>query len=78
MPRLRARYPHALVLDFDPDGEPDPERPQRSWTERVAGLSDVDIATGFVADVRGAPADADERRLLGDALDCCRVDEDAA
>jgi DNA repair protein SbcD/Mre11 len=78
MPRLRARFPHALVLAFDPDEEPGAERAERSWTERVAGLTDVQIAAGFVADVRGASADAEERRLLGEALDCCRAEEDAA
>jgi DNA repair protein SbcD/Mre11 len=76
MVRLRARFPHALVLDFDPD--PGGEQPATSWTERVAGLGDAEIATGFVADVRGTPVDSDERRLLTEALDCCRLDEDAA
>jgi DNA repair protein SbcD/Mre11 len=75
MARLRARFPHALVLAFEPDSSGGHE--QRSWTERVAGLTDAEIAAGFVADVRGEPADEEEALLLREALDCCRVDEAA-
>jgi DNA repair exonuclease SbcCD nuclease subunit len=76
MVRLRDRFPHALVLGFEPD--PGGEHPERSWTERVAGLSDIEVAAGFVADVRGQAADEPETRLLQEAIDCCRVEGDAA
>jgi DNA repair exonuclease SbcCD nuclease subunit len=76
MMRLRDRFPHALVLGFEPD--PGAEGPRRTWTERVAGLTDIEVATGFVADVRGQAADDAETRLLQEAIDCCRVAEDAA
>jgi exonuclease SbcD len=76
MTRLRARFPHALVLGFEPDEGG--ERSASSWTERVRGLSDTEIAAGFVADVRGEPVDAAEAGLLRRAFECCRVEGDAA
>ncbi|MDQ4008792.1 MAG: exonuclease SbcCD subunit D [Actinomycetota bacterium] len=76
MVRLRARFPHALVLEFAPD--PGGERDERTWTERVAGLDDTDVAAGFVADARGTPADTQETLLLQRAVECCRLDGDAA
>jgi DNA repair protein SbcD/Mre11 len=76
MVRLRERFPHALVLGFEPD--PGAETAERSWTERVAGLTEIEVAAGFVADVRGQAADEAETRLLQEAIDCCRVAEDAA
>jgi exonuclease SbcD len=33
------------------------------------------VARDFVRDVRGEPADADERRLLEQALAACRIKE---
>jgi DNA repair protein SbcD/Mre11 len=76
MTRLRARFPHTLVLGFEP--ESGGEDRERSWTERVRGLADLEVAAAFVADVRGAAPDERERRLLQEAFDCCRVAEDAA
>ena len=75
MTRLRARFPHTLVLGFEPDVID--EHRETSWTDRVRGLSDLDIAGAFVADVRGAAADERERLLLQEAFDCCRVAENA-
>jgi DNA repair protein SbcD/Mre11 len=76
MVRLRTRFPHALVLAFEPDPGGDGEG--ASWSERVTGRDDTQIAAGFVADVRGAPADESEQGLLRQAFDCCRVAEGAA
>jgi DNA repair protein SbcD/Mre11 len=77
MVRLRTRFPHALVLAFEPDSGGEAE--QRSWSERLTGRDDTQIAAGFVTDVRGAPVEEAEMRLLRQAFDCCRVDaEDAA
>jgi exonuclease SbcD len=76
MLRLRSRFPHALVLEFEPDAGGD--RDERSWTARMTGRDDMQIAAGFVSDVRGAQADEEERALLREAVDCCRVDEGAA
>ncbi|MFG2005374.1 exonuclease SbcCD subunit D [Spirillospora sp. NPDC048911] len=73
MERLRRRFPHALVLGFDPQGEAaaDP----RTWSERVRERSDLDIAGDFVAEVAQAPASAAERELFHEAFESCRRKE---
>jgi exonuclease SbcD len=40
----------------------------RSYTERLSGRSDLEVAGEFVAHVRGLAATATERELLGRAL----------
>ncbi len=69
MRRLRDRFPHTLVLAFEPDRSAGDEV---SVVERVRGRSDLQIAEAFVADVRGAPPEAAELRLLAQACDACR------
>jgi DNA repair protein SbcD/Mre11 len=66
MERLRARFPHTLVLGFEPEGAPRGER--RTYAELLRGRSDLDISLGFVEHVRGAPATGPEAALLADAL----------
>lgn len=70
MERLRARFPHTLVLGFEPDGAAAADR--RTWTERVRERSDLDVAFDFVGEVGGAPATQAERALLHEAFECCR------
>ena len=72
MERLRQRFPHALVLGFDPEGATHrgPVMP------RVDGRSDLDVALGFVAEVRDLEATTEEELLLQLACDACRVDAD--
>jgi exonuclease SbcD len=71
MERLRARFPHALSLRFDPAGG---ERPR----DRPAtfGKSAHEVSLDFVRHVRGAPATPEESDLLGTALECCSEDPD--
>jgi len=73
MERLRARFPETLVLAFAPtDGSvsaPPATAPQ--------GRRDHEVALDFVADMRGAPATADESYLLQVACDACADDPDA-
>jgi DNA repair protein SbcD/Mre11 len=76
MVRLRRRFPHALVLTFEPAGGT--QRADRPWAERVAGRSDAEITADFVADVRGTGPDEVEHALLTEAFDCCRLGESAA
>jgi exonuclease SbcD len=65
MARLRRRFPHVLVLDWQPEGGLADDRTYRA---RVRGRSDVEVAEGFVAHVRRtAPTDS-ERSLLIEAL----------
>jgi exonuclease SbcD len=73
MERLRARFPHTLMLTFAPEGATTNEI--STYAERVHGRSDLDIAFGFVEHVRHRPADDDERRLLDDAFAAVRASE---
>lgn len=70
MERLRRRFPHTLVLAFEPDGAA--ERTSATWTERVMERSELDVAFDFVREVGGHPVDAAERSLLHEAFECCR------
>ncbi len=59
MERLRRRFPHVLVLGFAPETGC---RPRDARTPRgCAGRSDLEVATDFVAHVRGPaePAEVD-------------------
>ena len=72
MERLRRRFPHALVLAFEPDvGEP-----LAVPTGRPGVRSDHAIALDFVRELRGAPATEAESALLQDACDACCDDTD--
>jgi exonuclease SbcD len=72
MDRLRERFPHALVLGFDPASG------SRSGVPlaRVQGRTDHDIALDFLAEMRGTPASDAESSLLREAFDACCEDTD--
>ena len=77
MARLRTRFPHVLVLDWQPAGVTADER---SYGARVAGRDDLAVVTEFVRHVRcgGSTSDAggaddDERALLAQALEAGRL-----
>jgi DNA repair protein SbcD/Mre11 len=70
MDRLRLRFPHILVLSWEPTGlAPD----GRSYRARTRGRDDLGIATAFVPHVRGLPASEAERQLLTAALQASRL-----
>ncbi len=72
MDALRTRFPHILVLAFEPEGAvPD----AGCYRARVAGRDDQAIAAEFVQHVRNAPATDGERRLLTDAFEAVRTEE---
>ena len=73
MERLRARFPHTLMLTFAPEGARAGDT--STYAERVHGRSDLDVALGFVEHVRQRPADDGERQLLDDALAAVRAAE---
>lgn len=73
MTRLRERFPHALVLHFEPSTAALPATP----SARSHGRSDHDITLDFVADLRGVPASEAEAALLRDACDACCDDPEA-
>lgn len=72
MERLRSRFPHALVLAF----EPRVSQPAGVPLARTRGRSDHAIALDFVSDLRGAPATDAESALLLEACDACCEDPD--
>ncbi|KQX66491.1 exonuclease SbcCD subunit D [Angustibacter sp. Root456] len=70
MEQLRARYPHTLVLAFEPQGAVTDDR---TYAGRVRGCEPVDVCCAFVAHVREQPHAAADRALLTEALDGARV-----
>jgi exonuclease SbcD len=70
MERLRRRFPHALVLAFEPEGVDAPLVP----TARPGARSDHEIALEFVRELRGVPASEAESALLLQACDACTDD----
>jgi len=73
MDRLSERFPHTLVIGFEPEGAPATRGPV---LPRVDGRSDLDVALGFVAEVRDLEATTEEELLLQLACDSCRIDDD--
>ena len=73
MDRLRDRFPHTLMIAFEPEGAAARRGPV---TPRVDGRSDLDVALGFVAEVRALEATTEEELLLQLACDSCRIDDD--
>jgi exonuclease SbcD len=70
MDRLRQRFPHTLVLTFEPEGA---ATSLRDYGTRVRGRADLDICCDFLDHVRGgSPATAAERELLQAALEAGR------
>lgn len=74
MERLRQRFPHVLVLAFEPEGGAADR--VSSYAARVRGRSDLEIAGDFVEHVRG-PLEPAERDLLATALEDVRRAEAA-
>jgi exonuclease SbcD len=65
MTRLRRRFPHVLVLDWQPEAGAEDDR---SYRARVRGRNDAEVTEGFVAHVRRTPPTDAERDLLTAAL----------
>ena len=62
MDRLRQRFPHTLVLGFEPRGG---AVPIGSLRRPGAGRDDLDVCCDFLAHVRGGyPASTEERALF--------------
>jgi exonuclease SbcD len=72
MDRLRTRFPHTLVLGFEPTGG----GPGSVPLARTHGRSDHTISLDFVAEMRGVPATPEESALLLAAADACCEDPD--
>lgn len=72
MEQLRRRFPHTLVLGFEPSGGQQAAVP----VAPVRGRSDHAIALDFVEQLRGAPPTDAESALLLAACDACTEDPD--
>ena len=73
MDRLRARFPDALVLGFDPDGPG--AAPKASYSSRLAEAdSDLSVCCGFLEHVRGRSASDAESAVLAEALEAVRLE----
>jgi exonuclease SbcD len=72
MDKLRSRFPHVLVLAFEPEGVVPGERGYRA---RVAGRDDLAVAAEFVSHVRHAPPSPAEQKLLRAAFEAVRTEE---
>ena len=72
MERLRTRFPHALVLQWQPQGA---AVDLTSYAARVGRpRQDLDLCCDFVGHVRdGRAVDDEERLLLRDALEASRA-----
>jgi exonuclease SbcD len=70
MERLAARFPHVLVLSFEPSGV---ARSEQSYASRVSGRTDLEIASAFVGHVRGDAPTAGEAALLSSAFEAVRA-----
>ncbi|MCZ2838570.1 exonuclease SbcCD subunit D [Modestobacter sp. VKM Ac-2985] len=75
MRQLQGRFPHAVHLEWAGTGQPGD---QRSYTERLAGRSDLEVAGEFVAHVRAVAATPAELELLGRALAAAAHEESLA
>ena len=73
MERLRQRFPHALVISFEPTSG---SRVGLPGAAAVSGRSDHQIALDFVTAMRGAPADEAEAALLLEAAEACCDDRE--
>ena len=74
MVRLRSRFPHVLVLDWQPCGA---LADDRTYGARVAGRDDLEVVAAFVRHVRGGSeagqASGQDRELLTQALEAGRL-----
>ncbi|MFC5379470.1 exonuclease SbcCD subunit D [Aquipuribacter nitratireducens] len=70
MRRLQDRFPHALALEWEPEGR----APELPYAVRLAAArTDTEVATGFVEHVRGTPATAAEATVLDAAFRAVRA-----
>jgi exonuclease SbcD len=71
MDKLRSRFPHVLVLAFEPEGVvPD----ERGYRARIAGRDDLSVAAEFVRHVRNAAPSPTEHKLLAEAFEAVRTE----
>ncbi len=73
MDLIRRRFPHAIKLDWVPEGRVEPAH--RTYAARVADRGDLDICCDFLEHVRGGVvAGPRERGLLREAVEGARLE----
>ena len=71
MEQLRRRFPHTLVLQFDPQGAP---VPVRSYTQHTLAETALDVCCRFLGHVRGGRGPSEEEQtVLAAAVEAVRV-----
>ncbi|MEU7560281.1 exonuclease SbcCD subunit D [Streptomyces eurythermus] len=75
MARLRRRFPHTLSLKHQRAFIPAQATDTPTYTERLRGRSELDIACDFITDLRGSAPTPDEHDLLQQAVNAARVNE---
>jgi exonuclease SbcD len=76
MERLQQRFPHTLLLSFEPST---PDRDAAVQARRsVVGRTDAQVVADFFLDVAGRPISRPEADLVQEACDACRMSADAA
>ncbi|MFJ5920685.1 exonuclease SbcCD subunit D [Streptomyces ardesiacus] len=75
MARLRRRFPDTLSLKHERAFIPAQATDTPTYTERLRGRSELDIASDFITDMRGTAPTSDEHALLQQAVDAARVNE---
>ncbi|WP_287932375.1 exonuclease SbcCD subunit D [Arthrobacter sp.] len=76
MEQLRTRFPHTLVLMFEPENARDADA--KTYSQRVsAAVDELDLCCGFLDHVRHRPADDGEQGVLREALASVRAGEAA-
>jgi len=75
MARLRRRFPHTLSLKHQRAFIPAQATDTPTYTDRIRGRGELDIACDFITDMRGTGPTPDEHALLQQAVDAARVNE---
>lgn len=75
MARLRRRFPYTLSLKHQRAFIPAQATDTPTYSERLRGRSELDIACDFITDMRGTGPTPDEHALLQQAVDSARVNE---
>jgi DNA repair protein SbcD/Mre11 len=76
MEQVQSRFPHTLVLLYEPEEVRD--NPPFDVLRLSPGRTDADIVADFFAEVGGRQITTAEARLVQQACDACRISEDAA
>lgn len=75
MARLRRRFPHTATLKHRPARIPAQNTTTPTYSERIRGRSDLDIASDFIHNMRGTTPTPDEDALLQQAVEASRLNE---